>query len=86
MSPLFKFPHHSHRQILLFQQDGRCFYCDKKIYHPDRGLLPIATVDHVQPKSAGGTGDIENKVMACAPCNERKGCLPLNKFLRESEK
>ena len=83
-SPILKFPQHSHRQILLFQQQGKCFYCGKKIYHPDCGLLPVATVDHVQATSAGGTNELKNKVMACLSCNGKKGCLPLNKFMREN--
>lgn len=29
--------------------------------------------DHVHPKSKGGSDDIENRVLACSTCNQRKG-------------
>jgi hypothetical protein len=33
------------------------------------GLL---TIDHFQPRSKGGTDDVENLIYACAPCNQYK--------------
>lgn len=42
-----------------------------------RWLLPEgyawATVDHVIPQAHGGTDELENLVLACGPCNVRKG-------------
>lgn len=46
-------------------QEGRCFWCREALsddYHRD----------HVIPVSKGGTNDIRNIVLACAPCNVRK--------------
>lgn len=46
-------------------QEGRCFWCRESLpkeYHRD----------HVVPVSKGGTNDIRNIVLACAPCNVRK--------------
>ena len=37
---------------------------------PSRANL---TVDHVIPRSKGGTSTWENIVASCAPCNRRKG-------------
>ncbi len=50
----------------LFQRDGhRCQYC---------GRSGIAlSIDHVLPRSRGGTDAWENVVTACLPCNVRKG-------------
>jgi 5-methylcytosine-specific restriction endonuclease McrA len=49
----------------LFARDGyRCQYCG------DGSRL---TVDHVIPRSRGGSTVWENMVTACAPCNLRKG-------------
>ncbi len=49
----------------LFARDGwRCQYC---------GDTSRLTVDHVVPRSRGGSSGWENMVTACAPCNLRKG-------------
>lgn len=44
-----------------------CQYCGGQ---PGRHEL---TVDHVMPRSRGGTTTWENVVTACGPCNRRKG-------------
>lgn len=46
------------------------------------GLLK-PTVDHVVPRAAGGGDGIDNKVLACGPCNSRKGAKPYLQFRRE---
>lgn len=49
----------------VFRRDGeKCRYCGS-VEGPFH-------VDHVLPKSRGGTGKIENLVVACAPCNVSK--------------
>lgn len=49
----------------LFARDGhRCVYC---------GSTGRLTLDHVVPRSRGGTSVWENVVTSCAPCNHRKG-------------
>ncbi len=49
----------------LFARDGwRCVYCG------EGGRL---TLDHVVPRSRGGSSAWENVVTSCAPCNLRKG-------------
>jgi 5-methylcytosine-specific restriction endonuclease McrA len=47
------------------EQEGKCFYCDKKLdkYH----------IDHLIPISRGGSNDKENICIACPECNFRKG-------------
>jgi 5-methylcytosine-specific restriction endonuclease McrA len=54
---------------ILLHYGFRCFYC---------GRSPIAdgvtlTIDHVQPKHAGGVDTDENLVPACETCNGGKG-------------
>jgi len=44
-----------------------CQYCGKKV---KRG----ATIDHVIPRSRGGTFSWDNVVTACIKCNQKKGC------------
>lgn len=49
----------------LIDRDGEwCVYCGS-----DRKL----SVDHVVPRCQGGSDDISNLVVACLPCNMRKG-------------
>jgi 5-methylcytosine-specific restriction endonuclease McrA len=42
---------------------GTCAYCGREGY---------LTVDHVVPRSRGGDNTLENRVMACPPCNHLK--------------
>ena len=50
----------------IIRRDGhQCQYCGK-------GDVTL-TVDHVIPKSKGGTDSWENLVAACVSCNNRKG-------------
>ena len=55
------------RENVFARDHGQCQYCGKKITRPE------ATYDHVQPRSKGGGTHWENIVIACVPCNQRKG-------------
>ena len=44
-----------------------CCYCNKAF------LVENLTVEHVVPLSWGGTNDISNIDLACAPCNQQRG-------------
>ena len=64
-----KVPRDTHRRKItrraVFARDGwTCQYC---------GSRANLTVDHVIPRSKGGTSTWENIVASCAPCNRRKG-------------
>ena len=64
-------PRDTHRRKItrraVFARDGwTCQYC---------GARSNLTVDHVIPRSKGGTSTWENIVASCAPCNRRKGDL-----------
>ena len=62
-------------RILWEEQHGLCWYC--KQYVPSRD----SSLDHVVPQSKGGSDDWGNLVMACRPCNGKKGSrrTPLKK-------
>ena len=51
------------RRNLAGRDGGRCQYCG------DKG----STIDHVTPRSRGGAHSWDNVVLACLPCNSRKG-------------
>ena len=64
-------PRDTHRRKItrraVFARDGwTCQYC---------GARSNLTVDHVIPRSKGGTSEWDNIVASCAPCNRRKGDL-----------
>jgi len=51
------------RRSVFARDDHRCQYCG----------APAESIDHVVPRSKGGTHTWENVVAACRPCNVRKG-------------
>ena len=52
----------------------RCVYCGTALD------LASLTLDHVYPRSLGGTGVPGNLVASCGPCNRLKGNLPPHEF------
>jgi 5-methylcytosine-specific restriction endonuclease McrA len=66
------------RRAVFARDEWTCQYC---------GSRSNLTVDHVIPKSKGGSSSWDNIVASCAPCNRRKGnSLPRQvgmKLLRE---
>ncbi len=55
------------QRFRIFVRDGfRCQYCCKKF--PPQTL----TLDHIMPRSRGGSDDPGNLATSCIPCNQRK--------------
>lgn len=61
---------------------GRDLYREAQIREPGSPYLPIMpaghykrmlTLDHIKPRSKGGTHDADNLRVACASCNSRRG-------------
>lgn len=61
------------RQIALAQSDGICPYCLKPIQGRPH-------VDHMIPRSRGGTDHIDNLCVTCRKCNESKGAKTTREF------
>ncbi|MBS2032486.1 MAG: HNH endonuclease [Deltaproteobacteria bacterium] len=55
------------RENVYARDSGRCQYCGQRVPRPE------ATYDHVLPRSQGGHTRWENIVIACLPCNQKKG-------------
>lgn len=53
-------------------QNWRCCWCGERC-RPESGHKDSATIEHVTPRSLGGSDDWENLAMACASCNHRRG-------------
>lgn len=50
----------------------RCAYCCCQLVYQN-GQKNSATVEHIIPKSQGGTYNIKNCLMACKLCNNTRG-------------
>lgn len=83
-------------EALHFLQHGRCAYdgepCSLILPHVNeiapkveitkKDAWRFATLDHVVPKSLGGTNDFTNLVMASQTRNAAKGCMaPINQWV-----
>ncbi|MFH0888116.1 MAG: HNH endonuclease [Planctomycetota bacterium] len=55
------------RKNILIRDNYQCQYCDKK--YP----LGLITIDHIIPRSRGGTTAWTNVVTCCNKCNTKKG-------------
>jgi hypothetical protein len=63
------------RHYLLAKWEHRCAYCQAT-------GVPLE-IDHVVPQSRGGNDRVSNLVIACCPCNQRKGEQSLEDFLAD---
>ena len=63
------------KEYLLEKYGRTCVYCGKK-------GVPLE-VEHVFPKSKGGSNRVFNLVVACVRCNQRKSNRPLEEFLKK---
>ncbi|MFI6888622.1 RNA-guided endonuclease IscB [Streptosporangium canum] len=61
------------REYLLAKWGRRCAYCGIQ-------NVPL-NIDHIRPRSRGGSDRIGNLTLACIPCNQAKGATPVEEFL-----
>jgi hypothetical protein len=78
----------------LFQeQGGTCFYCNTEMYlmenstkkYRKKHRSTLATFDHINLNSNGGTYAYANGVCACFKCNGMRGNLEQGLFIRNFE-
>ncbi len=60
-------PYRKQKHVLFGRQEGICNGCRIAF------LFPNLTIDHVIPKSRGGTDHLENLQLLCGACNSIKG-------------
>ena len=66
------------REYLLEKWGRTCAYCDAE-------HVPL-TIDHIHPKSTGGSDRVSNLTIACFPCNQRKSNQDVRAFLAHDPK
>jgi 5-methylcytosine-specific restriction endonuclease McrA len=62
------------REFLLEKWGRTCAYCGTK----DTKL----EIEHIHPRSKGGSSRVSNLCLACVPCNQRKGNQDIKDFLK----
>lgn len=66
------------REYLLEKWGRECAYCGKKD-------VPLQ-IEHIHPKSKGGSDRVSNLTVACESCNQKKGNKPVEEFLKKKPK
>lgn len=61
------------REYLLAKWSRECAYCGAQ-------NVPLE-IDHIHPRSTGGSDRVSNLTLACHTCNQAKGSLPVKVFL-----
>ena len=64
------------RNYLLEKHNRKCFYCGKTVSGFE--------VEHMTPKARGGSNRIDNLTLSCHDCNEKKGTLTAEEFIRQT--
>lgn len=63
------------KEYLLAKWGRNCIYCGK-------GNIPLE-VEHIQPKSKGGSDRVSNLTITCHGCNQKKGNKSIEDFLKK---
>jgi hypothetical protein len=66
------------KEYLLEKWGHKCAYCGAT-------NVPLE-VEHIQPKSKGGSNRVSNLTIACHSCNQRKDKIPIEQFLSKKPK
>lgn len=63
------------REYLLEKWGRKCAYCDKE-------GVPLQ-IEHIHPKSKGGSNRVSNLTLSCERCNIKKGTKSIDEFLKK---
>ena len=66
------------REYLLEKWGRKCAYCDAE-------NVPLE-IDHIHPRSKGGSDQVSNLTLACHSCNQRKSNQDVREFLAHDPK
>lgn len=78
----YQLRHAEMHDILVNQFGLKCWGCN--FIPPDKRYLHL---DHIIPKTDGGTNDIDNRALLCQPCNTKKSnTMSLNALRRQNKR
>lgn len=66
------------REYLLEKWGRKCAYCDKK-------EVPFE-IEHIIPRSKGGSNRVSNLTLSCNPCNQKKGSKNVEDFVKDKKR
>jgi len=67
------------KRLAIYLRDGMaCAYCGRGIEEGDTS--PALTLDHITPRSRGGSNEATNLITACVRCNSKRQDTPLAQF------
>ena len=64
------------RNYLLEKHGRKCFYCEKSVSKFE--------VEHMIPKTKGGSNCIDNLTLSCHECNQKKDTLTAEEFIKQT--
>jgi 5-methylcytosine-specific restriction endonuclease McrA len=64
-------------QELILRDGPACLWCGREVWRRD------LTVEHLLPRSRGGSGEGRNVVLACRRCNRSRGSRPVDAYVRD---
>lgn len=70
------------REYLLQKYQYTCVYCQKCAFKNGSRVDIRLEIDHVVPRSKGGSDRVSNLVLSCHDCNQNKGGQSLQEFLK----
>lgn len=73
------------RNRLAEAQNWRCCWCGCDTV-PEKGRANSATIEHVIPRSKGGSDDPANYAMSCNGCNQARRNLDAEEFIASGAK
>ena len=66
------------RRLAIYLRDEfTCAYCGVKMFQFKPGKIAL---DHLKPRSKGGSNESSNLVTACSLCNSQRGATPWQKY------
>lgn len=54
------------KRLNMFMENNECFWCKKVLKYSE------TTIEHMIPKSRGGTNNVSNLKLACRTCNSTR--------------